>query len=170
MLAQTLRGEKMHVLVMGVSGSGKSTIGAKLAQSLGVPFVEADDLHSPANKAKMAAGIPLIDQDRWPWLEQLAADAASHSSCVFSCSALKTTYRNFLRRQLPGLKTIFLHGSESVLFDRQQARNHEFMSPMLLTSQLETLEDPSAEEATLCIDLDQSLEAILEQSERWLNA
>ena len=101
-----------RVVVMGVSGCGKSTVGELLAQQLGVPFVDGDGLHPAANVAKMSAGIPLTDEDRWPWLEAVgAAIAAEPGGAVMACSALRRVYRDVIRRAAPGTVFVHLHGS-----------------------------------------------------------
>ncbi|TCL87393.1 gluconate kinase (SKI family) [Curtobacterium sp. PhB142] len=151
------------VLVMGVSGSGKSTIGQALADALaeqGQPtvFVDADDLHPAANKEKMRQGIPLTDDDRWPWLDacatRIAAVEASGSRCVMANSALKRVYRDRLRQSAPGLVIAFLDGSHDLIAERQANRHHEYMPSSLLDSQFATLERPQADEAAVDVSID----------------
>jgi len=138
----------MIVIVMGVSGSGKSTIGKLLAERTGATFADADDYHPAANKAKMAAGHPLDDADRQPWLETLNALLRKwndeRSSGVLACSALKDTYRNTLAAGMPDGTVTFclLDLPRELLQQRLAARHHEFMTPALLDSQLATLESP----------------------------
>src|SRR4051794_10885511 len=128
------------VVVMGVSGSGKSTVGAALAQRLGVPFEDGDDLHPAANIAKMSAGVPLDDEDRYPWLEAIGEWLAAHQAGggVVSSSALKRKYRDQLRRHVPGLEFLHLHGSREVIAARQATRAGHFMPASLLASQFAT--------------------------------
>ncbi|GHF18852.1 gluconokinase [Pseudolysinimonas yzui] len=136
---------------MGVSGTGKSTIGRGLAETLGLPFVEGDDLHPPANVAKMAAGIPLTDADRAPWLDRIAAEL--DRPVVITCSALKRSYRDRLRAAAPDLVLVYLHGSPELLAARMAQRDGHFMPPSLLESQLATLEEPSADEDAIPVDV-----------------
>lgn len=155
------------VLVMGVSGSGKSTIGRSLADALaaqGEPcvFVDADDLHPVANKEKMRQGIPLTDEDRWPWLDACAARIgeveASGSRCVMANSALKRVYRDRLRASAPGLVIAFLDGSRERIADRQAHRHHEYMPNTLLDSQFATLERPQPDEAAVAVSIEGSVD------------
>lgn len=146
---------------MGVSGSGKSTIGSALADALGLPFVEGDDLHPEANRRKMAAGRPLTDEDRGPWLDAVAETLAS-GPVVVSCSALKRAYRDRLREADPEFVLLFLHGTRELLTTRIRARTHEFMPTTLLDSQLATLEEPGMDEQTLSFDIELRPEEIVE--------
>lgn len=151
------------IVVMGVSGSGKSTVGAALAQRLRVPFGDADDFHPPANIAKMTAGHALDDTDRYPWLEAVGEWLATHSDgAVMSCSALKRTYRDQLRRHCPDVRFLHLAGSPDVISRRQASRPGHFMPASLLTSQFETLEPLDPDEAGATIDVDQSIDAIVD--------
>ena len=138
------------VVVMGVSGSGKTTVGEALAVALGVPFADGDALHPAVNVAKMAAGIPLDDADRAPWLDAVGAVLAA-GPVVVACSALKHAYRDRLRAAAPGLELVFLEGSRELLDSRMRHRRH-FMPPSLLDSQLATLEPPTAEEQAITVD------------------
>lgn len=140
------------VVVMGVSGSGKTTVGAALADALGLPFVDGDSLHPAANVAKMAAGIPLDDADRAPWLDAVGEVLAS-GPVVVACSALKRAYRDRLRAAAPRLQLVFLDGSRALLASRMVARPGHFMPASLLDSQLDTLERPSADEGALSADI-----------------
>jgi gluconokinase len=153
------------VVVMGVSGSGKSTVGAALAQRLGVPFVDADDLHPEANIAKMSRGEPLDDHDRHPWLETIGHWLADHAARggVVSCSALKRKYRDQLRHHAPHVEFLHLQGTREVIARRQASRPGHFMPPSLLTSQFATLEGLEPDEHGVAIDVDQSVDGIVQQ-------
>lgn len=146
------------VVVMGVSGSGKSTVGAALAAALGLPFVDGDSLHPAANVQKMAAGIPLDDVDRGPWLDAVAARLTA-GPVVIACSALKRVYRDRLRAGAPELVLVFLDVDRAVLADRMEHRPGHFMPPALLDSQVATLERPSDDERALVVDASQPLDA-----------
>lgn len=142
----------VRIVVMGVSGSGKSCIGACLAERLGVAYIDGDDYHSPANIAKMANGIPLDDDDRREWLETLAEHIAAYrrrdASLVLACSALKRRYRDLLRRGDPALRFLFLEGSREQLMQRLMTREaHFFRGEAMLDSQLRDLEEPGNDEA-----------------------
>ena len=153
-----------QLVVMGVSGSGKSTVGAALAQRLGVPFVDADDLHPAANVAKMSRGEPLDDDDRRPWLETIGRWLADHpDGGVVSCSALKRSYRDLLRRHAPGLELLHLQGDREVIARRQASRPGHFMPASLLSSQFATLEPLQPDEHGLVVDVDRSVDAIVQQ-------
>jgi gluconokinase len=130
------------VCVMGVSAAGKSTVGIALAAALGVQFVDADDLHSMANRAIMASGVALTDEDRWPWLDAVAAEFVAHrrTGVVIACSALRRAYRDRIRAIAGEVDFVLLHGSREVLAARAAARTGHFMPPALLDSQLATLE------------------------------
>lgn len=147
------------VVVMGVSGTGKTTIGVALAEALGVPFVEGDDLHPESNVAKMAAGTPLTDADRAPWLDAVAAELTR--PVVVTCSALKRAYRDRLRVVAPELVLVFLHGTPELLAERMTGRTGHFMPPTLLRSQLETLEPPTADEHPVAADVAETPDAIV---------
>ena len=163
-----------RIVVMGVSGSGKSTIGQALAGELGVPFVEGDELHPPRNVALMAAGTPLTDDDRSDWLQSLADTlaqaAAQGQGVVISCSALKRSYRERLRAGAPDLRWIYLHGSPALLAERLHARADHYMPPSLLQSQLDTLEPPAADEGAIEIDIALPPPAIVAAVRRRLEA
>lgn len=147
---------------MGVSGCGKSDIGQRLATALGIPFVEGDAWHSPANIARMAAGIPLTDDDRAAWLATLRDQVAGAWSLVLSCSALKRRYRDLLREGDKDLFFIELDGSRALIEQRMRARSGHFMPTSLLDSQFRDLEPLQADEAGLRVDITGSLEAITE--------
>jgi carbohydrate kinase (thermoresistant glucokinase family) len=137
------------IIVMGVSGSGKSTIGVLLAEALGWPFADADGFHPAANIAKMAAGQPLTDEDRWPWLDAIAAHIGASRTAgqpvVVACSALRRAYRERLRAGHGDLIFLHLAGAPAVIAERQAARQGHFMPPSLMASQFATLEDPAEE-------------------------
>ena len=153
------------VVVMGVSGSGKSTVGAALAQRLGVPFVDADDLHPEANIAKMSRGEPLDDRDRHPWLETIGEWLADHDQRggVVSCSALKRRYRDQLRQHAHRVEFCHLHGTREVIARRQASRPGHFMPASLLSSQFATLEPLEPDEHGLVIDVDQSVDDVVQE-------
>lgn len=145
------------LVVMGVSGCGKSTVGALLGERLGVPFFDGDDFHPPANKAKMASGTPLNDEDRAPWLAEIGAALATRgdggSTRIIACSALKRRYRDLLRSFAPDLVFIHLSGEEATISGRISGRAHEYMPSSLLASQLATLEQLGADEAHIPVDI-----------------
>ncbi|MEZ0342184.1 gluconokinase [Mycobacterium sp. pV006] len=149
---------------MGVSGSGKSTVGAALAQRLRVPFADADDFHPPANIEKMSAGEPLNDDDRHPWLESIGEWLAQRgtSGGVISCSALKHRYREQLRGHCPEVWFLHLTGTRDVIGRRQASRPGHFMPASLLDSQFATLEPLAADESGYAVDVDQSIDDIVE--------
>jgi gluconokinase len=147
---------------MGVSGSGKSTIGRRLADALGYAFLEGDDVHSAANIAKMRAGVPLDDADRAAWLDGIAhwmeAQRAAGRSAVVACSALKRAYRDRLRRAGPSVWFVYLQVDHPELARRMRGREH-FMPPALLGSQLATLEEPADDEPALRVDASGTVDA-----------
>ncbi len=151
------------IVVMGVSGSGKSTVGAALAQRLRVPFADADDFHPDANVAKMSSGQPLDDDDRYPWLEAIGQWLSTHpNGGVMSCSALKRKYRDQLRRHCGDVEFLHLFGSPEVIGRRQASRPGHFMPPSLLTSQFQTLEPLDTDERGVTIDVAQNIDAIID--------
>lgn len=154
---------------MGVSGSGKSTVGAALADRLEVPFADADDLHPPANVAKMRAGEPLDDEDRRPWLDEVGHWLAAHAEGgVMSCSALKRAYRDQLRRHAPHVVFVHLHGDREVIARRQAARTEHFMPASLLDSQVAILEQLEEDEPGFAIDVRLSPHEIVDEALRGL--
>jgi gluconokinase len=154
---------------MGVSGSGKSTVGAALAQRLRAPFADADDFHPEANVAKMTAGHALDDDDRRPWLEAIGRWLAEHETGgVMTCSALKRDYRNQLRAHAPDIVFVHLHGERDVITRRQATRPGHFMPASLLDSQFATLEPLEPGEVGFVVDVDQSVDEIVEQATRSL--
>jgi gluconokinase len=159
---------KPAIVLMGVSGSGKTTIGETLAPRLGLPFRDADEFHPPANVAKMASGVPLNDDDRWPWLDAIGAaiHAAGNRGIVVTCSALKHVYRDRIRAAA-GLPVHFVHldVSRATLTKRLASRRGHFFPPSLLDSQLATLEPPTPDEKAIVVSaegpVDEVTEAIL---------
>jgi gluconokinase len=153
------------VVVMGVSGSGKTTVVAGIAQAEGWTLLEGDSFHPPANIAKMHAGIPLTDEDRWPWLRAIAAREdellAAGESAVVACSALKRSYRDILLVGRPGTILMYLEGSKALVAERIKARKGHFMPPALLDSQFATLEPPGPDERPIVVDISGSEEAIV---------
>jgi gluconokinase len=165
------RVDKPLIVVMGVAGSGKTTIASGLAEQLGVPFVEGDSLHPIANVKKMASGTPLIDEDRWPWLtaigERMEAERCTGHGVVVSCSALKHVYRDCLRKQVQGrVHFILLDGSRELISDRMRKRKGHFMPPALLESQFATLEKPSPDEDAVILDISHTVPALLAEAAR----
>jgi gluconokinase len=144
------------VVVMGVSGSGKTTVAERLANKLGWLFVEGDRLHPPANVEKMRQGIPLTDADRAPWLDRIGEElnlwAAEGRSGVLTCSALKRAYRARISSARPDVRFVYLKGSEALIQSRVAARHHEYMPASLLRSQFEALEEPSPDEGVVTVD------------------
>ena len=151
--------------MMGVAGAGKTLIGARFADALGIAFADGDAFHSPASVAKMAAGVPLTDADRAGWLAALAgrlAEARRHGEgLVLACSALRRAYRDVLRGGDPGLQLVFLAGPEALIARRLAARTGHYMPASLLASQLATLEPPSPDESPWTVDSSESPEAIV---------
>jgi gluconokinase len=158
--------EPTRIVVMGVSGSGKTTVGALLADRTGWPFLDADELHPAANVAKMARGEALTDTDRWPWLEAVAywirARVAAGESGVIGCSALKRAYRDCLREADPGLRLAYLAGGREVLVERLSRRHGHFFPDRLLDSQLADVETPAPEEHPIEVQIGQSPEAVVD--------
>ncbi|MEV7286472.1 gluconokinase [Streptomyces sp. NPDC093252] len=150
------------VVVMGVAGTGKTTIGPLLAARLGVPYAEGDAFHPEANIAKMSAGTPLTDDDRWPWLDAIGAwaDGRTGLGGVVSSSALKRVYRDRLRAAAPGLVFVHLTGDRSLIADRMAHRQGHFMPAALLDSQFATLEPLQADESGVAVDVSGTPEEI----------
>lgn len=170
----TERPPAARVVVMGVSGCGKTTVGRALAAAAGWRYVEGDELHPPENVALMAAGTPLTDADRQGWLEKIAALLGEAAACdeglVVTCSALKRRYRDLLRGPAPGLRFVFLHGPQSLLAERMAARQGHYMPASLLQSQLATLEPPAPDEAALGLPIGPAPHALAAVAEAWLRA
>jgi gluconokinase len=163
-------GTPATIVVMGVSGCGKSTVGRALATALGLPFIEGDDLHPLRNVALMAAGIPLTDDDRLEWLQAVAAAlaAGAGTGAVAACSALKRSYRDLLRTGAPALRFVHLTGDPALLAERMHRRSGHYMPPSLLQSQLDILEPPGADEAATTLDVSASPEQVLAAVRRQL--
>ncbi|QKK19499.1 gluconokinase [Rhizobium indicum] len=157
---------KSHaIIVMGVSGCGKSSVGEKLAEALHLTFVEGDALHPAANVEKMSKGIPLTDEDRMPWLDRIGEDMKASmeksEGIIVSCSALKRIYRDRLRAAVGGnLFFVYLEGSKALLMKRMGERKGHFMPASLLESQLATLEPPTGELGVVTVDIDDTIEGI----------
>jgi gluconokinase len=160
------------LVVMGVSGSGKSTIAERLAARLGWRFEDGDKYHPPANVAKMSAGHPLTDEDRWPWLQAIADEidrvCKAGQRAVIACSALKRTYREILVHGRNDVRIVFLNGTQDLIAERLAARKGHFMPPGLLTSQFRTLEPPQLNERPITVSIDASVEAIVDDIVRQL--
>lgn len=160
----------MHIIVMGVSGSGKSTVAEKLASALNLPFLEGDSLHPKANVDKMASGIPLQDEDRWPWLDKIGERlATAENGIIVSCSSLKKSYRDRLRNASRGpLLFVFLDGNFDVLYEHMGHRTGHFMPVAMLESQLATLESPVGEPLVFRADVADPIEKIVAASLNWV--
>ena len=159
-------------VVMGVSGSGKTTVAAGLATQEGWILLEGDSFHPPANIAKMKAGTPLTDEDRWPWLRAIAARQdelrAVGQSAVVACSALKRAYRDVLSGGRPDVVLVYLRGSKAVIRERMQRRTDHFMPPGLLDSQFSTLEEPQPDERPIVVDIGGPVDAVIAETMRQL--
>ena len=153
----------MIVVLMGVSGSGKTTLGEALARHLGWRFIDADDFHPPGNVAKMAAGTPLEDADRWPWLDRLNAELKAQDDAVLACSALRHAYRKRLLAGIERSQVIFLRAPFELIRKRLETRPHRYMPASLLQSQFETLEAPTR---ALELDVSGSVEETLAELKR----
>jgi gluconokinase len=160
------------LVVMGVSGSGKSTIGERLAARLGWRYEDGDKYHPPANVAKMSAGHPLTDEDRWPWLQAIAdkidRTCKQGERAVVACSALKRAYRDILVHGRNDVRIVFLSGTQDLIAARLAARKGHFMPPGLLTSQFRTLEPPQPTERPITVSIDAPVEAIVDDIIRQL--
>ena len=161
-----------RLIVMGVSGCGKSTVGGLLGARTGIPFIEGDTLHPARNVALMAAGTPLTDEDRAGWLDDIASRFGAleaDAGLIISCSALKRIYRDRLRAACPDLRFIHLHGDKALLEQRLQYRTGHYMPPSLLTSQLQTLEPPSSDEPAITLDIAMPTDQLVAHIEKQLH-
>ena len=160
------------LIVMGVSGSGKSTIGEKLAERLGWSYEDGDKFHPASNVAKMSAGQPLTDEDRWPWLQAIADEiervCEAGEQAVIACSALKRAYREVLVHGRNDVRIIYLKGSQQLIASRLAVRKGHFMPPGLLASQFKTLEPPDIGENPVTVSIDASVETIVDDIVRQL--
>lgn len=159
-------GGRPLIVVMGVSGSGKSTVGSRVADKFGVTFIDGDTLHPESNIAKMAAGVALTDEDRWPWLEKIGQTLAAASSpgLVVACSALKRSYREAILREAPTAVFLHLAGSRQILASRVGRRSGHFMPASLLDSQLETLEPLQSDEPGVVVEIGSPLTQVVAES------
>lgn len=159
-------------VIMGVAGSGKTEIGTRLARRLGLEFIDGDDLHPAVNVAKMSAGRPLDDDDRRPWLKTIGGWLADHrlSGGIATCSALKRSYRDLLRAAVPELPFIHLAGSRDLMVARVSNRTGHYMPASLVDSQFETLEPLDEDENGLTLDVDTTIEALVDAAQAWLTA
>lgn len=163
---------KTIAIVMGVSGSGKTTVAAMLAGALGVAFLEGDDLHPRSNVEKMRSGTPLTDEDRLPWLHAIAARIdqwrAAGKAGVVTCSALKRIYRDILIGDRPEVRLVYLRGSQQLIHERMAARHEHFMPVGLLDSQFATLQEPEPDERPIVVDVGGAPEQIVAEILRQL--
>lgn len=151
----------LRIVIMGVSGCGKSSVGAALSGRLGIPYFDGDDLHPAANVEKMRSGIPLTDADRWPWLDRVARTLRDEAPVIVGCSALRRAYRDRIRAGAGGtVRFVHLSGSREVIAARMSARKGHYMPTSLLDSQFATLEPPGADEA-VTVDIDQPLDSVV---------
>jgi gluconokinase len=161
----------LHVVVMGVSGAGKSAVGEGLAKALGLPLIEGDEFHPPRNIEKMRQGLPLDDDDRAGWLERLGEELVRHpQGAVLACSALKRAYRDKLRDAIPALRFVHLALTQEQAQQRVAARGGHFYPTSLVASQFEALEDPSAEAGVLVVDASLPLGEVTRRAANWLKA
>jgi carbohydrate kinase (thermoresistant glucokinase family) len=157
------------IVVMGVSAAGKSSVARALSQRLNVPWADADAFHPAANIAKMAAGTPLNDEDRWPWLDLVGEKLASERRVVIACSALRRVYRDRLRAARPDTVFVHLHADWPVLASRAASREDHFMPPALLQSQLATLEPLAVDEKGVVVDVAPRLTEVVDRATEWIS-
>jgi gluconokinase len=162
-----MAGGNMPIVVMGVAGSGKTTVGEAIARHYGVPFRDADEFHPQANIAKMSSGIPLNDDDRWPWLDAIgkAIHDASPKTLVIACSALKRMYRDrIVKAAGRPVRFVYLDGSRATLGERIGNRRGHFMPPSLLDSQLATLEKPTPDEGAITVSIEPPVDQVVAEA------
>lgn len=165
--------ERTAIVVMGVSAAGKSSVAAALAEELELAWLDADDLHPTANVDKMASGIPLSDEDRWPWLDAVGTELdrrADAGGIVVACSCLRRVYRDRLRTRAPDAVFVHLTGTPRLLASRAAARANHFMPPGLLASQIALLEPLESDEAGVVVDVTPPTAAVVESALRWVRA
>jgi gluconokinase len=155
------------LILMGVSGSGKTTIGERLAARMSWRYEDADTFHPASNVAKMSAGQPLTDEDRWPWLKAIAAEidraCTAGERLVIGCSALRRVYRDVLVHGRDDVRFVYLEGTQALIADRLGQRKGHFMPPGLLASQFQTLEPPTADERAMTVSIDAQAEVIVDR-------
>jgi len=166
---------RLAVVVMGVSGSGKSTVAAGIAEALGLHFIDGDGLHPAENVARMRAGMPLRDEDRWPWLDRIGACLADSAQwpdgVAIACSALKRVYRDRIRTAAPGVRFVFLDGPAALIGARMAGRVGHYMPATLLESQLQTLEPPGTDEPdALRVSIEVPVDAVVAAALRSLKS
>jgi gluconokinase len=171
-VAEELHKTPCAIVVMGVAGSGKTTIGEKLAEHLGWPYEDGDTFHPKANVEKMSAGQPLTDEDRWPWLQAIADEidqvCGRRGHVVISCSALKRAYRDVLIHGRDDVRMVYLDGSHDLIASRLAVRKGHFMPPTLLESQFKTLQRPGPDENPVTVSIDAPVEEIVDDIMRKL--
>lgn len=160
----------MKIVVMGVTGCGKTTVGIALAEALGIEFIDSDVLHSEANKKKMSSGTPLTDSDREPWLQEVSKALQSHESVVVACSALKRSYRSTILAGAPTTLFIHLGGSQELIFARLSERSHHFMPIGLLDSQFQTLEPLDHTETGKVFEISKPVDQIVDEAISWITS
>jgi gluconokinase len=161
----------LHLVVMGVSGAGKSAVGERLAKALRLPLIEGDEFHPPGNIEKMRQGLPLDDNDRAGWLDRLGEELARHpKGAVLACSALKRAYRDKLREAVPALRFVHLELTQEQAQARVASRGGHFYPPSLVASQFDALEDPSGEAGVLVLDGTLPLDAVTQRAVQWAKA
>jgi carbohydrate kinase (thermoresistant glucokinase family) len=158
----------MKIVVMGVTGCGKTSVGIALAEALGIEFIDSDVLHSESNKKKMSSGTPLTDSDREPWLQEVSKALQSHESVVVACSALKKSYRSTILAGAPTTKFVHLSGSQELIFARLSERSHHFMPIGLLDSQFQTLEHLDDTETGKVFEISKPVDQIVNEVIAWL--
>jgi carbohydrate kinase (thermoresistant glucokinase family) len=158
----------MKIVVMGVTGCGKTTVGIALAEKLGIEFIDSDVLHSESNKTKMSSGTPLTDSDREPWLQAVSEALQRHEKIVVACSALKKSYRSTILAGSPTTKFVHLSGSQELIFARLSERSHHFMPIGLLDSQFQTLEPLDHTETGKVFEISQPVDQIVNEVIAWL--